>query len=612
MRHNSAKCLIPDFLMIQMQKGFMSRTLSKLIILAGFLGLTGCAGQNTSVNSPTDVNEYPSVTLISWSDFHSSIYEYAKSDTEVMGGLPVFMAAVENAKSDGLNLLIDGGDMFQGAMPFNEAKGMGMVEVMNSLGLDVATFGNHEFDYGKGSKYADSERGALQEVVEASHFPWATSNVVATADNTVDAWPYPNNPPYVIIEKGPYKIAVIGVLATETPIATTAAHVAGLEFKSPAETLKTIIPEVVEKHPDMIIVDAHITGLPTVPYEDGAYLTDVTFDNEIGEILALPEEILSQIDLLLTGHSHSSFIALEHGLPVVQSLSAGREITTMTLEGDKNGLHVVPVSIKKHVLTHKPLDVACGQERAALEPIDVGGVMLTPSQAGVDILNKYESQMEQNRCAVVGCLDELIKHNYEGECALGNLVTNALISHYPEADVAFQNAGGLRIDMAAGPIYLESLNALMPFDNYAHLVELTGADVIRALKIASTLKHGTTQVAGIQYKVEPNCKNPEDINGDGQIVDWENNCLCEGVLIKGNPIDPAATYKVVMSDFILNGGDDHAGCFNSAKILDKGPVIKSIMLQYVQSQQACFNTSQLVNSESPRISLGSCNGKFTK
>lgn len=595
-------------------EGIVMRRAVSGMIISMIMVISGCAGSHqSSVKTAASEPTYPSVRLLSWSDFHSSMYEYAtKEDGAVLGGLPVFMAAVEDAKSDGLNLLIDGGDMFQGAMPFNESKGLGMIEMMNALGIDVSTYGNHEFDYGGGKKYPNSARGALQEAVEASEFSWVNANVVSTSENTTDVWPYAGVKPYTIIEKGPYRIAVVGLLTVETPIATTAAHVSGLEFQSAAETLRRVIPEVVSQHPDMIIVNAHISGTPAVEFEPGAVLNDVSFSGEIGEILALPEEILSEVDLLLTGHSHLSFIAFEKGLPVIQSLSAGREITMMTLEGDKSGLHVVPESIKKYVLKHKPLDVGCGEQRSAPAPIDVGGKVLTPSQAGVDIMTKYENLMTENRCEVVTCLDEMMPRIQVGESAIGNLVSDALRAHYPGTDIAVQNAGGLRIDMPKGDIYRETLSSLMPFDNYLHLVELSGADVARLLKVSSTLKHGTTQVSGVQYKVEANCRNPEDINGDGTVEDWENNCLCDEVLVNGKPLDVTGQYKAAISDFMLNGGDDHAGCFNSAKLIEKGPVIKSIILDYVKRHEGCFRRTELQKAESPRITLGSCGGKYFK
>ncbi len=590
----------------------MTRISSAIIGTTLIFSLVGCAStQKAQVESPASTETYPSVQLLSWSDFHSAIYESVKQDGTARGGLPAFMASVEKLRGDGLSMVIDGGDMFQGAMPFNEAKGLGMIEMMNALKIDVSTLGNHEFDYGPGVKYPDSARGALREAIEASHFPWVNANVISKEDNR-DPWPFDNLKPYVFIQKGPYKIAVVGVLATETPMATIAANVEGLEFKSPAETLREIIPEIVAQKPDFLIVDAHITGLPVPLPEGGATVTDVPFDGEIGEILALPEEIKKHIDLILAAHSHKSFIAHEGDLTIIENYNGGREITTMTLVGDKDGLHLDRNSIRKHEIVHEPMDVACGEEKKALNPILIGGEMLMPSQTGADIVAKYESQMKENRCDVVGCFSEDVERNYVGECPLGNLVADSMRSYYPQADIALQNAGGIRIDIPKGKLYRENLNSLMPFDNFLYLAEIKGSDIIKTLKISSSTKHGTDQVAGVSYQIEEGCKNPEDLNDDGKIEEWENNCLCDNILIGGQPIDPEKTYKIATSDFLIKGGDDHLAGLGKVNVIEKGPVIKKVMLDYVSKSAACYSKSSLIQPEQPRITLGSCQNKFAK
>ena len=586
------------------------KKITKLAALTALIiGLTGCAKQQ----HPSDVTEatinYPDVTLVSWSDFHSAIYEKVGKDGVATGGLPVFMAAIEHARGDGLSLLIDGGDMCQGDTVFNEAKGMGMVEVMNALKIDAATFGNHEFDYGSSEKYPDSPRGALQEMIEASQFQWVNANIAPTAENT-DHWPYPQLKPYTIIPKGPYRIAVIGITTHETTISTNITNVAGIEFHRAAETLKQIIPEVVAQDPDFVIIDAHISGLPTVEYNLGDTLQDVPFDDEIGEILALPDDIKKHINLLLSAHSHSSFIAHEGNLTIIQSPNKGSEFTTMTLFGDKDGLHLNRASIQKHHTTHIPIDVACGEPKVAFTPIDVGGVTLMPSQLGANIVTKYEKRMTHDRCEIVSCADEPIERSKTQESPLGNLVADSMLDLYPDSDIALVNSGGLRTDLPKGKIYRDTLSGVMPYDNYVQQLRVTGSDIIKMLKLSSSLKNGLTFVSNLTYQFEPDCKNPEDLNGDGNIDPWENNCLCEEILIKGQPIVPSQIYTIVTSSFLVDGGDDHAVCFKNAERLNTGTTIRENLIRYAQSKDGCFVKSSLISSDSPRIKITSCNGKY--
>lgn len=581
-----------------------------LVTVAAVAVLAAGCGTKAPVESAVEstVTTYPNVKLVQWSDFHSSIYEADKGGF-ALGGLPVFMAAVEAVRGDGLSIVVDGGDMFQGAMPFNDAKGLGMIEVMNALKIDVASLGNHEFDYGPGTRYPDIARGALYEALERSQFPWVTANVEKTADND-EHWPPKNMSPYVIFNKGPYRVAVVGLLATETPIATKAANVEGLTFASPAETLRKIVPEIVEQKPDFVIVNAHITGLPVPLPERGETVINATFDGEVGEILALPDDILSHIDVILTGHSHKSFIAHQGDLTVVQTLSAGQELTEMTLYGDANGLHIDRESVKKHYLSHAPIDAACGEKPAELTKMKVGDLEITPSALGREIVEKYEQQMSEDRCEVMGCTTEEIMRSYTGECALGDMVTDAMRAYYPEAEIAVQNAGGLRIELPKGNIYRETLNSLMPFDNYAYFIEIPGADLVRILKVSSSLEHGAMQVSGMTYTIENDCKNPEDLTQDGKIDAWENNCLCADIRVDGKPLEPERMYKVVISDFLFKGGDALGGMFDRAKVIDKGPVIKKTIYDYVKAQKACFSRNSLVSKDAPRIINGQCGGKY--
>ena len=578
------------------------------------LMVAGCAG-STQTNTAASDQKYPSIEVVTWSDFHSTIYEAPLDDGTALGGIPVFMAAVEKLRGDGLSLVLDAGDMFQGAMPFNEAKGQGMIEMMNELHIDAATYGNHEFDYGPGKKYPDRARGAMREAVENSAFPWVNANVVATADNK-DPWPLDNQKPYVILQKGPYKIAVVGVLAVETPIATIAANVEGLEFKPVADTLSEVIPKVVsEEKPDFIVVEAHVTGTPNPVPEDGSVpvsVADANFDGEIADIIALPDDIKKHIGLVLAGHSHKSFIAFDKDMTIVENLSAGRELTTMTLVADDKGLHLDRNSIKKHTLKHEPLDAACGETPKELKEMQVGDMTLMPSAKGREIVTKYENLMTNSRCEVLGCMAESMPRNYDGECPLSNLVTDATKAFFPNTDVSIQNSGGIRIDMPKGDIYRETLNSLMPFENYLYLVDMPGSDLLKVLQVGSTGKHGPTKVSGVTYAFEPGCKNPLDINGDGKTEDWENNCLCEGVMVNGKPLDKKKHYKVAVSDFMFKGGDSMGGAFNESTVVEQGPLMKEVIMDYVKQQNACFTTEALSPKDAPRIRSVSCNGKYMK
>ncbi len=584
----------------------MKNNFAVLSILAA-LCLCGCS-KTPDVQNATDIQSDNSIQVVMWNDYHSALYEsLAKDEPDVArGGLPVWMSAVEKLKGDGLSLVLDAGDMFQGATPLNEARGLGMIKIMNDVGLDVTTFGNHEFDYGV-AEDPEFMQGSLVNAINASQFQWVSANVVANDD--YKAWPPEKLKPYTILEKGPYRIAVTGVSTYETVSTTNSTNITGLSFNNPAQTLSQVIPEIVKEDPDFIIVLGHLTGAPSPMPSFGEVSTTATFNDELGEIMALPEEIRDHIDLLVTGHLHISFLYDNGRTVITQGHNGGQELTTLKLvpKKDGHGLEIDRASIQKYDIKHAPIYRGCDGGFERPEAIDVNGMSLTPDARAYEHIESLESSMVEGLCDVMTCTTEPFIRKYDNESAIGDLIVDATASIFPEADGALLNSGGLRIEWPQGNIYRELVSAMMPFENYAYLVEMSGEELIRVLKIASTGHHGVMQVNGITYAYQPNCgRANEDINNDGTIDAWEASCLCEGAKIGGKPIDPKARYKIVMSDFIFNGGDSLAGIFTTSKKLEEGPVIRKAIMDYVTKHEGCFDPKQIVIEDQPRIQQTTC------
>ena len=575
------------------------------------LAMTSCSKNNdvsSAIHEPTAAD---GVQLVFWNDFHSGLYESVNVKTPdiAIGGLPVWMSAVEYLKGDGLSLVLDAGDMFQGATPLNELKGMGTIEIMNAVGVDAATLGNHEFDYGPNAQYPDSPQGALTSAIAASKFAWVDANVHASSADNAN-WPPQGLKPYTIINKGPYRIAVTGVTTVETRTTTNTLNIAGIEFENPAQALTRVIPEIVKEDPDFIIVLGHLTGAPTALPEFNQVTEGAQFSDEIGEIMALPDEIKGKIGLLVTGHLHISFLAKDGEKILSQGLASGNELTAIKLVPKKEGkgLEIAPDSIHKYRLTHKPIYKGCGVGYDHPETLEVGGLTLKPDERGYALTTKFEEAMSEGLCDVIACTAEPFYRNPEGESAIANIVANAEHKYYPEADAVLMNAGSLRTDWGAGTLYRETVTSMMPFDNKIVLAELTGQQIIDVLKVSSTLHHRIMEVSGIQYAIQPNCgRAAEDLDKNGTTDNWEVSCLCSGVMIGGESIDVNKKYKVAMSDFIFNGGDSLEGILKSAVKLDEGPVIKQLLNEYLKSFNACLTESQFIDSSSPRITTtGTC------
>lgn len=571
----------------------------QLTILFSIL-LVSCAkhGQQTQAPTTPPAAQSEVVKLIHWNDFHGQLFEIVDKDDpkKASGGLAWFMSAIEAEKAGFLPLILDGGDQFQGSSLINDSLGMGMVTIMNALGLDATCIGNHDFDYASSPHNSDPTRGALYAAMAASNFAWLAANI--TQDPTQAApgalsWPPPQLKPYVIVHKGPYRIAVIGLSTLDTPVTTLYERVKDLRFEPVTQTLARIISELNAQKPDFIVVLGHLTGTPQGEFEP---LTCPKFDGEVGEILAMPKEIKDRIGALLLGHMHQSFAAVCDGLLIAENKSSTRSYTTVQLKPDEGKLVVDLSTFMQRYLVHKAVEPGCSDAPFPMQTIDVGGLVLSPSKIALQIIAGLEKQTHSQRCEALGCAKAPILRAREGECPIGNLVVDAMMKVFPQADVAVQNTGGLRTDILKDTLYREDVEAIMPFENYIYLINISGADLRRIFRVATSGKHGIFQVAGMQYAYWPECNNPQDLNNDGQIQDWEHNCLDEvSMRIAGRALDDNAHYKVAINNFLFDGGDSLKGLFDAAQILQKGPLIKSALIDYVQKENACFDNNTLLH-----------------
>lgn len=571
-------------------------------ILLGAL-LSACGSSNKEVSQANSVetaaaSEAGDVVIVSWNDFHAGIFEVLGKNGRATGGLPWFMSAIRHAASTAkYSVLLDGGDMFQGNKLINDSKGLGSIEIMNALGVDATTIGNHEFDYGSSPANSDPLRGAMTHAMSQSHFPWVSANVVPDNPPADSPWPPEYLKPWVMIEKGPYHIAVLGISTVETMTTTTTSRLEGLRFEPAAETVQKWIPEIAKENPDFTVVLGHLSG--TCEKTQNADEPCV-FDGEIADILNLPDEILSHIDIMVTGHSHFSMLETRKGVVISQNASSGREITTFHLVPRDGRLVLDEARVpSKWKLEHAAVDPGCGGDEFPMAATDVGGIMIEPAADALDIIHNLENN-GSDRCDVLGCVEAPLMREKNGECPLGNFVADAMRNHDSRAELAIQNSGGLRINLMKDKLFREDLDGLMPFENFCDLVEMSGSDLARMLKLSLVDTHGMLQVSGMTYDFVPNCNNPEDLNGDGVIAPGEHNCLCS-VTVNGAPLDESRMYKVSINSFLFEGGDGLQDAFKNSRLIERGPVIKSVINDYVKGYGACLSRDRLVDKAHPRI-----------
>lgn len=274
------------------------------ILVVSFL--FGCTKKNDNNQKSNELYIY------SVNDFHGSI-----ESTNNQNGIARMAGYIKTqiAESNSSSLILSAGDMFQGSALSNYSKGQCVVDMMNTIGFDAMTLGNHEFDWG-----IETIMNYQDEVLDngEANFPFLGCNIVLKGTTTL----IPYLKPYTIIEKNDVKIGIIGYIGygLEEDIATE--MVADYEFLEPVNCVATYAKTLrEEQNCNIVIAMGH----------DG--------DNMTNRKLAKLNDN-SRIDAIINGHTHASYVdeyRRDDGIkiPCIQSGTAGNYVGVIKLSLDE-------------------------------------------------------------------------------------------------------------------------------------------------------------------------------------------------------------------------------------------------------------------------------------
>ncbi|MFW7419159.1 bifunctional metallophosphatase/5'-nucleotidase [Vagococcus fluvialis] len=258
------------------------------------------------------------LTILSTSDTHGYLYatDFREKNQSLDFGLTKVVTKIKEIECscDLPVLKIDNGDFLQGS-PFsyylakNKEQGS-MADVMNAVGYDCGVLGNHEFNYGL---------DYLEETIEKLNYPIVCANILKKSGDFLTGHPY------VIVERGGVKIAVLGLTTQYIPHWEQPATVENLIFKSALETAKEFVPKLRELA-DVVVVSYH--GGFEKDLETGVPTEVLTGENEGYDIL----HEVPGIDVLLTGHQHRVIAMKEELVPVTQPGDKGRYLAKVEVE----------------------------------------------------------------------------------------------------------------------------------------------------------------------------------------------------------------------------------------------------------------------------------------
>ena len=423
-------------------------------------------------------------------------------------------------------LLVDVGDMFQGTPIGNKTEGKAVIDYFNAIGYDLAVPGNHDFDMGKWVAEARAEQ---------SNFPWVACNLVYAETGEVVDWCVPT----LMIERHGIKIGVIGIITPGTKHMAFPENIEGLEFLPMDMSVEKYRDKLLAEGADLIFLGIH-EGLPYDPKKGwkriaGAEQTEAEGENDGGygsnhsgnDVMNLMElmNAVPGVDFAVGGHTHRGYQE-----PWIDPVNH-----TMCFESFGNGS-----SIGHAILLIDPET----KQLVGYEPSHDRGTLITlfedelwPDPEIAAVIQPYQEEAEREMKRVVGESAVALTRGDAGSSIMGNLVTDAMRMRF-EADFAFQNKGGLRADLPAGPITAGDIFGVLPFGNELVLLEIDGRMLRRIIERKVRGTSGGICVSGVTMAYDNTREN------------WDRVVSLE---VGGEPWDPDRIYKAVCTNFLLEG-----------------------------------------------------------
>jgi 5'-nucleotidase len=500
-------------------------------------------GQVSASKAPS--NNTIDVRLIGMNDLHGNLEPPTGSSGTVpipgqpavpAGGVSYLATHVKALKAEVRNSFVVGQGDLIGASPLASAlfHDEPTIEILNKVGMTVTTAGNHEFDEGyrellrvqtggchevDGCQYHNPYRGA--------NFPFLGSNV------TFKGTQFPALPPFWLSYAQGVPVGYIGMPLKGTPEIVAAAGIKDLDFGDEVAAANRYANLLDLLGVKTIVLLLHQGDVPGAGGPNDC-------NNVAGVGRTIAEQVSPKIDVVYAGHSHSQFNCVVNdpaGMPrpYVQGLSFGRVLSVIDLKIDKRTKDVV-----------RNLTVAANRivtRDVALDP-EVEALVQEAKTKSAPIANRPIGAVTQNilRAAVPS-----------GESQLGNLIADAQLAgtQVAGAQIALMNPGGVRADLtyASSPVgegdgvvtYGEAFT-VQPFGNVMTTLTLTGAQikavleqqwqptVTRILQPSAGFTYTWTEAAAVGSKIS-------------------------NVALNGTPIDPAASYRVSVNNFLADGGD---------------------------------------------------------
>ncbi|WP_117161083.1 5'-nucleotidase C-terminal domain-containing protein [Paraliobacillus sp. X-1268] len=492
------------------------------------------------VDPPSD--DILEIQLLSMNDLHGKIdQEYdldIDGDGEVdgtYGRMDYTSAYIKDREQDNENtLIVHAGDMIGGSSPVSGLyQDEPTVEIMEEIGFDFGTVGNHEFDEGttellrmvNGGEHPD---GLGTEGYDGIDFDNLCANCVYkdSGETILDA--------YAIQEIDGEEIGFIGVNTQASATMVMPAGIEDIEFTDETAAVNKAAAELQDQGVEAIVVLAHMPA-----DQDGASAT--------GDAADLANNVNDAVDIIFAAHNHQVVDAVVDNKLIVQASEYGKAFADIDIEIDRETGDIVT----------KEAEIVFVDQSA-----------MEPDAAVTEILEKYDDLIADKMNEVLGYNANTMTGSYsnDGDHGLGNLIADAML-YSMDSDFSLMNGGGIRDQLLAGEVTWGNLYNVMPFGNTLMKVEVTGADMYEIINEQLSPQYGPDySVGGMKYTWDTSTNEAIDI-----------------MFMDGTPIDEDETYTLTVNNYM---GTSEGPIKDLGMNVEMGPVDLDSFVDYVKSLES--------------------------